>query len=284
MLDILNFNSVKTDTIFYRLFQSFPQFFFELIDFPPTEAQNYQFSSVEIKQLAFRLDGVFLPNLDTSDKPIYFSEVQFQLDSRFYSRFFAQIFLYLDKTELENDWRGVVIYPTRRVETLSIQRYKELLLSERVTRIYLDELGEISQLSLGLATVKLVTVDEQSAIAVGRELVNRSRQQIQDENQLREILQLIETILIYKLPKSSRQEIEAMFSLSDLKQTKVYQEALEEGREEGERKGRQEGRNAAKIESVPRLLALGLSIQQIATALDLTVEQVTQAAPNQSDD
>jgi predicted transposase/invertase (TIGR01784 family) len=77
----------------------------------PQEAENYQFSSVEIKQLAFRLDGVFIPTENRSDKPIYFAEVQFQPDPNFYSRFLAQIFLYLDKTELDNDWRGVVIYP-----------------------------------------------------------------------------------------------------------------------------------------------------------------------------
>ena len=61
-----------------------------------------------------------------------------------------------------------------------------------------------------------------------------------------------------------------MFSLSDLRQTKVYQEALEEGRQEGELK--------AKLESVPRLLAIGLSVEQIAQALELTVEQVRQVA------
>jgi predicted transposase/invertase (TIGR01784 family) len=65
-----------------------------------------------------------------------------------------------------------------------------------------------------------------------------------------------------------------MFSLSDLKQTKVYQEALEEGREEGPMTGQLE----AKLESVPRLLAMGLSIEQVASALDLPVEQVRQAA------
>jgi predicted transposase YdaD len=52
---------VKTDTIFYRLFQSFPSIFFELINQPPEIANAYQFSSVEVKQLAFRIDGVFLP-------------------------------------------------------------------------------------------------------------------------------------------------------------------------------------------------------------------------------
>jgi predicted transposase/invertase (TIGR01784 family) len=64
-----------------------------------------------------------------------------------------------------------------------------------------------------------------------------------------------------------REEIEAMFGLSDLKQTRFYQEALEEGREEGERK--------VKLETVPRLLALGLSAEQIAQGLNLSLEEVT---------
>ncbi|MDJ0616818.1 MAG: hypothetical protein QNJ63_08740 [Calothrix sp. MO_192.B10] len=57
-----------------------------------------------------------------------------------------------------------------------------------------------------------------------------------------------------------------MFSLSDLRQTKVWQEALEEGRIQ------------AKLDSVPRFLALGLSVEQIAQALELEVEQVRQVA------
>ncbi|NCQ72173.1 MAG: Rpn family recombination-promoting nuclease/putative transposase, partial [Microcystis aeruginosa W13-16] len=88
----------------------------------------------------------------------------------------------------------------------------------------------------------------------------------------RDILELIETILIYKLPKMNRKEIEAMFSLSDLRETKVYQEALEEGREEG----REEGELTAKLNSIPRLSVLGLTREQIAQALDLEIEQVQQ--------
>jgi predicted transposase YdaD len=55
------FIAMKTDTLFYRLFQSFPSLFFELIQLSPAEAGNYQFASVEVKQLAFRIDGVLLP-------------------------------------------------------------------------------------------------------------------------------------------------------------------------------------------------------------------------------
>jgi predicted transposase YdaD len=46
---------------------------------------------------AFRIDGVFLPNITDPSIPIYFCEVQFQDDQNFYGRFFAEIFLYLVK-------------------------------------------------------------------------------------------------------------------------------------------------------------------------------------------
>ena len=89
-----------------------------------------------------------------------------------------------------------------------------------------------------------------------------------------QLLELIETILVYKFPQMSRQEIEAMFGLSELKQTRVYQEAKEEGKLEGE----QEGKQKAKLEAVPKLLALGLTVEQIAQALDLDTAQVQELA------
>ena len=257
---------MKTDSIFYRLFQTFPQSFFDLLNLPPETVNAYQFSSVEVKQLAFRLDGVFLP--DNIHDPIYFVEVQFQKDEGFYSRFFSEIFLYLYQSDLSNNWQGVVIYPNRRVETEQISRYTELLNVERVKRFYLDELSKIE--SVGIQTLKLVVEPEQNAIVQGRQLIEQVRQQLTDPKQQQEILELIETILIYKLPKLNRQEIEAMFSLSDLRETKVYQEALEQGIEQGIEQGRMQ----EKFDSVPRLLALGLTIEQIAEALELTIKQV----------
>ena len=80
----------------------------------------------------------------------------------------------------------------------------------------------------------------------------------------------IETITVYKLPTLSREEIEAMFGLEDLKKTRYFQEVAEEAKLEG------------KLESVPGLLAIGLSAEQIAGALGLDVEQVMQAAREQS--
>ncbi len=69
-----------------------------------------------------------------------------------------------------------------------------------------------------------------------------------------------------------------MFGLSDLKQTRVYQQAFAEG----EQKGKQEGIEEGKLLAVPPMLAAGLTVQQIAQALGLTVDEVRQATQAQS--
>ncbi|MEH1899075.1 MAG: Rpn family recombination-promoting nuclease/putative transposase [Nostoc sp.] len=259
---------VKTDSIFYRLFQEFPSIFFELIGNPPETANTYQFSSVEIKQTAFRVDGVFLPTQNEAN-PIYFVEVQFQPDSDIYLRLVSETFLYLRQNKSKNSWRGVVIYPRRNIDTGERQDCHEFFNSDRISIIYLDELGEAASLPIGIATLKLVIENEDTTIATARELINRTKQAVNLQLPQKQLLELIETILVYKLPDISREEIEAMFGLSELKQTRVYQEAKQEGK--------QEGRFEAKLEAVPKLLALGLSVEQIAQALDLDVAQVQQA-------
>lgn len=260
---------MKTDSLFYRLFQTFPSIFFELINRPPEEANNYQFSSVEIKQTAFRIDGVFLP-AEGEENPIYFLEVQFQPDQKFYSRFFTEIFLYLNQTELTNNWRGVIIYPSQSIDTGETERYIELLNSGRVRRIYLNQLDSTAEQTIGIQTIKLVIETESSTETKARELINQIRSEIIDETTQRELLQLIETIIVYKLPSKSRQEIEAMFGLSELKQTRVYQDAFQEGEITG------------KLAAVRPMLALGASIEQIAEALSLDVEEVRKAAQPES--
>ena len=253
---------MKTDTIFYRLFQSFPSIFFELINQPPEAANAYQFSSVEVKQLSFRIDGVFLPSSNTPSLPIYFVEVQFQPDSKFYSRFFTEIFLYLDKTPLRNNWRGVVVYPTRSIDTGETERYIELLNPQRVRRIYLDELGTTPQPSIGIGTVQSVVATEETAGRTARALIDQARLEIADEATQQELIQLIERIISYKFPQKSREEIAQMLGLSDFRQTRVYQETAQE----------------AKLETVPFMLTLGASVEQIAEGIGLDVELVRQTA------
>jgi predicted transposase YdaD len=78
-------------------------------------------------------------------------------------------------------------------------------------------------------------------VRTAQTLIERTREEITDQSSQRQLIDLIESIIIYKLPQKSREEIEAMFGLSDLKQTRVYQEALAEGEERGLEQGLQEG-------------------------------------------
>ena len=130
---------MKTDTLFYRLFHTLPRLLFDFIEQPPDHATQYRFASVELKQTAFRVDGVFLPPVAHPDWPVFFVEVQFQPDPTFYRRLFAEIFLYLRQQEPPNPWQAVVIYPTRAVDLGDHPHYNLLLHSEQVTRVYLDE-------------------------------------------------------------------------------------------------------------------------------------------------
>ena len=137
-------------------------------------------------------------------------------------------------------------------------------------RIYLNELENIPQTSIGLATVQLITLSKAKAIDSTRKLIQRVREELTPDQKPQELLQLIETILVYKLPLLNRREIETMFSLDELKQTQYFQDVREEARQEG----REQGRLNKALEAVPRLLALGLSVEQVASALELEVEQV----------
>ncbi len=47
-----------------------------------------------------------------------------------------------------------------------------------------------------------------------------------------------------------------MLGLSELKQTKVYQEALEEGKQQG----LEEGKQQSKLETIPRMVEFGLNL------------------------
>jgi len=123
---------------------------FELAGWPTPDMAGYRFRSEEIKQTAFRLDGVLMPPAHATDRPVVFVEVQYQPDDRFYRRFFAEIFLYLYQHPPAHPWQAVVIYPERRVEREVGPHYAALLASPQVRRVYLEDFRQPAPSSLGL--------------------------------------------------------------------------------------------------------------------------------------
>jgi len=231
---------MKTDTLFYRLFKNAPELALQLADFNYTDMQKYRFSSEEIKQTAFRLDGILTPPQENTDLPIIFVEVQFQKDQDFYSRFFCEIFFYLHQNNPIHPWQALIIYPTRKTETKKTQHYAELLQTKRIKRIYLDELADraYSSEKIGLQLVQLIVTEEHQAL----KKVQNILQQIKtypDQHASLHWLEWVETILVYKLPKLSRQEIQEMLGYNDieLQQTQFYQDVFSEGLQEGKLEG-----------------------------------------------
>ncbi|NES20307.1 MAG: Rpn family recombination-promoting nuclease/putative transposase [Symploca sp. SIO3E6] len=231
---------MRRDSIFYRLFQQSPALVFELLETPPANAADYRFDSVAVKEPKFEIDGVFLPP-DTEDAGIvYFCEVQFQKDEQLYERLFSETFLYFyRKRDLYSNWSVVVIYPKRSIEQSDVEPYRVLLNSTQVKRVYLDELGDIQQLPLGLALMVLTTLKEKQAPEEARYLVTRTQEEVTEPAVSSAIIEMIKTIMVYKFTELSRQEVEAMMGIS-LQDTRVYREAKEEGHQEGRQEGRQE--------------------------------------------
>ena len=107
-------------------------------------------------------------------------------------------------------------------------------------RVYLEDWLDRETDSFAIAIIQLILSSESQAVTMARRLGDKIEQENDPEIQ-EQVLELIETVLVYKFPKLTRQEIEAMFTYSDLKQTRVYQEAREEGELRGEQRGLQLG-------------------------------------------
>jgi predicted transposase/invertase (TIGR01784 family) len=242
---------MHTDTIFYQIFLTFHTLLFELLGQPTENAQGYNFTSVEVKEKAFRFDGIFMP--DSLQKPIYFVEVQFQNKPEFYWELIAEINIYLNQYKPQQDWQAIALFAKRSLDVEVLTPYQqELVNSGRIKRIYLDE---IPLGSIGMGLIELILSQETQAPELVQNLMQRTKTEIGNDSERQGIIELLESVLVSKFSKLTRQEIEAMFLLSDIKQTRVYQEAKQEGKQEGRQEGKQEGRQDEAINLLMRILS-----------------------------
>ncbi len=195
---------------------------------------GYTFRSIELKQTAFRIDGVFFPPSNSPNLPLYFVEAQMQKDEELYHRLFAEIFLELKQNPTITQWQAVVIFPRRSLEPEETTAFQSLLNSPQVRRFYLDELRE-EENSIELGLLKLVVASQKQALVQAQQLLqlveapSPAPQPIPLPTSV--IIELIVTMMVYKFPQLSRQEITRMLEIAaSHKETRVYQEGLEDGK------------------------------------------------------
>jgi predicted transposase YdaD len=204
---------VKRDSIYYQIFKRFPGLLFELVDNPPPQEQNYRFESVEVKETAFRIDGVFLPPEDATSRAIFFAEVQFQkaesavlgspqveqlskTDEALYHRFFTESLMYLNRNRSQyDDWFCVVIFSSRSLEPRDQKTHRIFLNSDQVQRIYLDELGVTNQQPIGINLMQLTLASDEAMAKQAKQLIERVKLESTDMLPKNEILDIITTIV-----------------------------------------------------------------------------------------
>jgi predicted transposase/invertase (TIGR01784 family) len=273
---------MKRDTLFYRIFQQNPTLLFDLLPHPPANAEGYTFESVEVKETSFRVDGVLCPPNDRG--VVYFSEFQMQRIPDLYERMFSEIGVYAFRyREQVTDWQAVAIYGNRQIEQPHTIVPYELFDSGRILPIYLDELGEIEQLPLGVALLVLTILEGQEAINQAQAMMDRARR-VETGSV---IMEMISTVMVYKFTSLSRDEVNQMlnYTMDELRETRFYQEVSAEGREEGREEesrrligaqltaklGALSPQRQARMETLAadRLPALSLALLNFTTPSDL---------------
>ena len=215
---------MKTDSLIHRFFREFTGAFFTLLGEEERQAEHYEFTAVEVKEQAFRFDGVFKP--DSRTPPLYFFEAQFGPEDDFYLRFFGEVAVYLRQKNPPNPWRGVVLFLDPGIHP----HYQEFFESGRIRRLHLSALPESMLEKFPLNLLRIILVSEQAALETANDIVRQFPPQYLGQKEQEVIIDLLINLLLSKLPQMSRKEIEKMLEpiLSDIRKSRFYQEVAEE--------------------------------------------------------
>ena len=259
---------MKTDKWFYELFLTQPGMLAELV--PGIAAEwEFKYSAPVIKEKEFRLDGVFEPVSDDPLIPMVFAEAQMQSDPRFYGRYFSQVFQYLYQYEVQREWRGLLILPSRGRNFGTELPYQDLL-SQRITRLYLSDLKHQQGLTANLALLQLLVTNQQSSAEIGKAILKTANTEAEFER----CLSLIETILVNRFPNLTQEMIMQILDLKqmDITKSRFYQEVIQEGRLQGLEQGLQRGEAQLVIRLLDR--RFGLSASDRERILGLPISQL----------
>ncbi|WP_232251452.1 DUF2887 domain-containing protein [Oscillatoria acuminata] len=182
--------------------------------------------------------------------------------------------VYLFQYKITRPWQGLLILQNRRLNLGSDLPYQSLL-SSSVTRLYLEDLLSVENLSPNLSLLKLVVMPETEAPVVAKSILSRA----QTQGEFEKYLDLVEAILVNKFSNLSIEEIRRMLDLreANVTQTRFYQEVLQIGRQEGLQEGRQEGEQLGEANLIVRQISRrfgALSPEQVSQVRSLSIPQL----------
>jgi predicted transposase YdaD len=84
------------------------------------------------------------------------------------------------------------------------------------------------------------------------------------------VVELLERVLLVRFPEFGVEAMRMKFKLHDIKESKVWKEAVQEGKEEGKEVGKTDERETI----VRKCLAKGMTERQISELLDIRIQEV----------
>ena len=105
-------SALKTDALYYQIFQFDPQALFQLMQLP-VEGE-YTYESITVKTTEKRMDG-FFKRID-GEGPNVFLEVQGYPDSKIYWRFLREICTYHEQSEEAPPFVAIVLFVDKKYD------------------------------------------------------------------------------------------------------------------------------------------------------------------------
>jgi len=268
---------MRTDALFYELFQTAPQTFFELLQITPL--CDYRFESITVKASEKRIDGVIEPT--DEQQPVYFLEVQAFPDETIYWRTLREVATYFEQRPARNDnWQAVVLWLNKAddpgLRTLKPLSYKPA--SRLVSADLIKLLKQLPETSLVLNVLRPLLA--KSAREVRQHVVQwveNIRQTPNLDPQTEEkLVAILSQLIEQKFKTLSYKELAAMLRLTPLEETISGQELIKN--ERVKTLARQLTRKFALSAALAEILQSELAQLEAATLaqlLDLVLDFVT---------
>jgi predicted transposase/invertase (TIGR01784 family) len=218
---------MRTDALFYELFQTAPQTFFELLQIVPTCA--YRFESITVKASEKRIDGVIEPT--DEQQPVYFLEVQAFPDDTIYWRTLREVATYFEQRPARNDnWQAVVLWLNKEddpgLRTLKPLTYKPA--SRLISADLIKLLKKLPETSLVLNVLRpLLAKSEREVRKHVVQWVTNIRQTPNLDPQTEEkLVAILSQLIEQKFKTLSYKELAKMLRLTPLEETISGQELI----------------------------------------------------------
>ncbi len=272
---------MRTDPLFYELFQTRPQIFFEIAQITPSCA--YRFESVTVKSAEKRIDGVLYPTVE--GQPIYFVEVQAAPDEQMYWRTSREVSTFFEQRPSLKDtaWYAYVIW----LDGNDDKGFKKTHIKDndnvpRILSVYLiDILKKLPNNSLALNVLKPLIVDTEQEvrqnITTWVEQIRHADLSPQAEQRL---LMVMGQFIEEKFKILSYKELCKMLRLTPFEETDTFIEAYQRKFQENFQKSFQKSLKEERVQRLIQIIDVKFrfsrnTINKLATKLNqLTLEDL----------